>query len=49
MALKVRSRKCSQPSWWNETWSWKQYYQLNLSPQNNLSLPDLLHPLTVTD
>jgi len=28
MALKLRSRKCSQPSSGNETWSWKQYYQL---------------------
>jgi len=25
MALKVRSRKCSQPSSCNETWNWKQY------------------------
>jgi len=28
MALKGRSRKCSQPSSCNETWSWKQYFQL---------------------
>jgi len=28
MALKRRSRKCRQPSSCNETWSWKQYYQL---------------------
>jgi len=28
MALKGRSRKCSQPSSCNERWSWKQYYQL---------------------
>jgi len=28
MALKVRSRKWSQPGSCNETWSWKQYYQL---------------------
>jgi len=28
MALKGRSRKYSQPSSCNETWSWKQYYQL---------------------
>jgi len=28
MALKLRSRKCSQPRSCNETWSWKQYYQL---------------------
>jgi len=28
MALTGRSRKCSQPSSCNETWSWKQYYQL---------------------
>jgi len=27
MALKVRSRICSQPSSSNETWSWKQYHQ----------------------
>ena len=27
MALKGRSRKCSQPSSCNETWIWKQYYQ----------------------
>jgi len=30
MALKDRSRKCSQTSSCNETWNWKQYYQLNL-------------------
>jgi len=30
MTLKGRSRKCSQPSPCNETWSWKQYYQLNV-------------------
>jgi len=29
MALKLRSRKCTQPSSCNETWSWKQYYQFN--------------------
>jgi len=28
MALKGRSRKCSQPSACNEAWSWKQYCQL---------------------
>jgi len=28
MALKLRSRKYSQPRSYNETWSWKQYYQL---------------------
>jgi len=28
MALKLRSRKCSQPRSCNETWSWKQYFQL---------------------
>jgi len=28
MALKLRSRKCTQPRSCNETWSWKQYYQL---------------------
>jgi len=28
MALKLRSRKRSQPSSCNETWSWKQYFQL---------------------
>jgi len=50
MALKGRSRKCSQPSSCNETWrSWKQYYQLNFQSQNNLSLLDLLHPLRVVD
>jgi len=49
MALKGRSRKCSQPSSWNETWSWKQYYQLNFQSQNNLCLLDMLHPLTVAD
>jgi len=47
MALKLRSRKCSQPSSCNETWSWNQYYQLNLQSQNNFSLLDLLHPRTV--
>jgi len=26
MELKGRSRKWSQPSSCNETWSWKQYY-----------------------
>jgi len=31
MALKGRSRKCSQTSSCNETWSWKQYYQLNFN------------------
>jgi len=30
MALKLRSRKCSQPSSCSETWSWKQYYQFDL-------------------
>jgi len=29
MALKVRSRKCSQPTSCNKTWSWKQYLQFN--------------------
>jgi len=29
MALKGRSRKYSQPNSCNETWSWKQYYQVN--------------------
>jgi len=29
MALKLRSRKCSHPRSCNETWSWKQHYQLN--------------------
>jgi len=48
MALKVRSRKCSQPSSCNETSSWKQCYQSNVSSQNNLSVLDLIHPLTVT-
>jgi len=45
MALKIKShsRKCRQPNSCNKTWSWKQYYQWNLS-QNNLSLLDLLHP-----
>jgi len=28
MALKGRSRICSEPSSCNETWSWKQYHQL---------------------
>jgi len=28
MVLKLRSRKCSQSRSCNETWSWKQYYQL---------------------
>jgi len=28
MALKLRSRKCSQPRSCNEAWNWKQYYQL---------------------
>jgi len=29
MALKLRSRQCSQPRSCNETWSWKRYHQLN--------------------
>jgi len=29
MALKLRSRKCSQPRSCNEAWSWKKYYQSN--------------------
>jgi len=27
---KTQIQKCSQPRSSNETWSWKQYYQLNL-------------------
>jgi len=38
MALKLRSKKCSQPSSCCETWSWKQYYQFDWQSQNNLRL-----------
>jgi len=33
MALKLRSRKCTQPRSCNETWSWKQCSRRRLWPR----------------
>jgi len=49
MALKLRSRKCSQQSSYNENESESNNTNLTYNHKTTLRLLGFLHPLTVTD